>query len=254
LAPDGRALFEACCANHLEVAELLLERGANPNAGLDSSGCCLTIGEVYHGDRAKPLQQLLRRHGAYTPPYSMSAQQMKQAIRDDHEVVRDGEFPGNVMRQRDSGLLDLYLESDPTVLDCLDFGDVVTYPRSPPLVRKLLARGLDPNRPDWLGKTFLHACAEVGAWSTAAVFLSAGADINARELEFQGTPLAAAVRACGDTDPKQADRRCRMVEFLLKRGAATNLPGDEPWATPLAWATRRGYGEIAELLKQHGAT
>src|SRR6267143_2715214 len=36
LASDGRALFEACCANHLEVAELLLERGANPNAGLDS--------------------------------------------------------------------------------------------------------------------------------------------------------------------------------------------------------------------------
>jgi hypothetical protein len=25
-----------------------------------------------------------------------------------------------------------------------------------------------------------------------------------------------------------------MVEFLLKRGAATNLAGDEPWATPLA--------------------
>ena len=80
LAPDGRALFEACCANHLEVAELLLEHGANPNAGLDSSGCCLTIGEVYHGDRAKPLQQLLRRHGAYSPPYSMSALDRKSVV------------------------------------------------------------------------------------------------------------------------------------------------------------------------------
>jgi ankyrin repeat protein len=254
LASDGRALFEACCANHLEVAELLLEHGANPNAGLDSCECCLTIGGIYHGDRATPLQQLLRRHGAYTPPYSMSAQQMKQAIRDDHEVVRDGEFPGNVMRQRDAELLDRYLDSDPTVPDRLDFQDVVTYPKSPSLVRKLLARGLDPNRTDWLGKTFLHACAEIGARSAAAVFLDAGADINARELEFQGTPLAAAVRACGDGDPKQAKRRRRMVEFLLKRGAATNLPGDEPWATPLAWATRRGNGEIVELLKKHGAT
>ena len=92
LAPDGRALFEACCANHLEVAELLLEHGANPNAGLDSSGCCLTIGEVCHGDRAKPLQQLLRRHGAYTPPYVMSALQMKQAIRDDHEASATRNF------------------------------------------------------------------------------------------------------------------------------------------------------------------
>src|SRR5438132_819857 len=184
----------------------------------------------------------------------MSAQQMKQAIRDDQEVVRDGEFPGNVMRQRDAELVDLYLDSDPTVPNRLDFGDVVTDPRSPALVRKLLARGLDPNRPDWLGKTFLHACAEMGARSAAAVFLDAGADINARELEFQGTPLAAAVRACGDAYPKQAERRRRMVEFLLKRGATTNLPGDEPWATPLAWASRRGHGEIVELLKQHGAT
>jgi ankyrin repeat protein len=45
-----------------------------------------------------------------------------------------------------------------------------------------------------------------------------------------------------------------MVEFLLKRGATTNLPGDEPWATPLAWAVQHGHGEIVDLLKQHGAT
>jgi uncharacterized protein len=254
LAPHGRALFEASCANHLEVAELLLEHGADPNAGLDSSGCCLTIGEVRHGDRAKPLQQLLRRHGAYTPPYSMSALQMKQAIRDDHEVVRHEEFLGNVIRLRDAELLDLCLDSDPTVPNRLDCRDVITYPRPPALVRKLLARGLDPNRPDWLGKTFLHVCAEIGDRSTAAVLLEAGADINARDHEFQATPLAAAVRAYSDADPKHAERTRRMVEFLLKRGAATNLPDDEPWATPLAWAARHRHGEIVDLLKQHGAT
>jgi ankyrin repeat protein len=254
LASDGRALFEACCANHMEVAELLLGHGANANAGLDSSECCLTIGAVYHGERAKPLQQLLRRYGAYSPPYAMSAQQMKQAIRDGHEVVRDGEFLDNVLRQRDAGLLDLYLDFDPTVPERVDFGSVIAHASSAALVRKLLARGLDPNRTDWLGKTFLHACAENGARYVATVILDAGADINAREIEFQGTPLAAAVRACGEGDAKQADRMRRMVEFLLKRGAATNLPGDEPWATPLAWAVRHGHGEIEDLLKQHGAT
>ena len=56
----ARALFEACCGNHLEIAKLLLEHGANPNAGSDSNGCCLTIGAVYYGDQAKPLQELLR--------------------------------------------------------------------------------------------------------------------------------------------------------------------------------------------------
>lgn len=45
-----------------------------------------------------------------------------------------------------------------------------------------------------------------------------------------------------------------MVEFLLTRGAPTNLPDDEPWATPLAWAQRREHSEVAEILRQHGAT
>ena len=121
-----------------------------------------------------------------------------------------------------------------------------------------MACGLDPNRPDWLGKTFLHACAENGDRAVAQVFLDAGAAINARGLEFHETPLAAAV--CyqpwceQDNQPKLAQRRRRMVEFLLKRGAATNLPGDEPWATPLAWARKLGLADIEEVLIKHGAT
>jgi ankyrin repeat protein len=69
-APDGRPLYEACCRNHLQIAELLLKHGANPNAGMDSCECCLTIGAIYHGRNAKPLQQLLRQHGAVTPSYA----------------------------------------------------------------------------------------------------------------------------------------------------------------------------------------
>jgi ankyrin repeat protein len=45
-----------------------------------------------------------------------------------------------------------------------------------------------------------------------------------------------------------------MVELLLARGAKPNLPNDPPWATPLAWAARRGHGKIVELLKQRGAS
>jgi ankyrin repeat protein len=256
-APDGRALFGACCGNHLDVAQLLLEHGANPNAGMDSSGCCLTIAEVYHGARAKPLQQLLRSYGAYTPPYQMSVPEMKRAIRTGHEVIRDGEFLGNLMRKRNVELLELYFDADSTVPKRMTCWSGVLYPRSAALVRKLLAHGLDPNRPDWLGKTFLHACADNGDRSVAAVFLDAGADINARDLEFNETPLAAAVRCgqgCKEEDrPQLAQRRRRMVEFLLKRGAATNLPDDEPWATPLAWARKLSIPDLEALLIQHGA-
>jgi ankyrin repeat protein len=255
-APDGLALYLACAGNHLEVARLLLEHGANPNAGLDSCMHCVNITRVYHGEQAEPLEQLMRRHGAYTQPYHMTVRQMKQAIRDGHEVTRHPEFLGNMMAKRNAKLLDLYLDSDPTVVNRM--GDELSIPWSAALVRRLLARGLDPNRPDWIGKTFLHACAASGNRSAAAVFLEAGANINARGLEFNETPLAAAVRSwLGYTEqdhPKLAQRRRRVVEFLLKRGAATNLPDDEPWATPLAWARKLGLADLEEILLKHGAT
>jgi ankyrin repeat protein len=257
-APSGMALFNACCGNHVEVAQLLLEHGANPNAGSDSSGCCLTIGEVHHARQAKPLQQLLRQHGACTPPYSMSAGELKQAIRNGEEVVHHEEFLDNVLAQGDAELLDLYLDSEPGVTDRMENWSGVGYPRSSALVRNLLARGLDPNKVDWLGRTFLHACAESGDRSVAAIFLDAGADIDARDFEFRGTPLAAAIRyepSCRKEDrTKHAERRRRMVEFLLKRGAATNLPGDEPWATPLAWSRKRSLADIEAILIRYGAS
>jgi len=252
-APDGLALYLACAGNHLEVARLLLEHGANPHAGLDGCQHCVNITRVYHGDQAKPLEELLRRHGAYTQPYHMTTRQMKQAIRDRHEVTRHPEFLGNLMAKRNAKLLDLYLDSGPTAVDRM--GDELACPWSAALVRKLLARGLDPNRPNWLGKTFLHVCAASGNRSIAAVFLEAGADINARGLEFNETPLAAAVRSgLGGNEPALAQRRRRMVEFLLKRGAATKVPDDEPWATPLAWARKLGLADIEQILLKHGAT
>jgi ankyrin repeat protein len=253
-APDGLALYEACCRNRLDVAELLLKHGANPNAGVDSCECCLTICAIYHGEQARPLQELLRRHGAFTPPYRMDVEQLKQAIRDGHEVVRHEEFLGNVMAKADRQLLELYLDSDPTVVDRMQLGGSGDYPRSAALVRMLLERGLDPNRPDWSGKTMLHACAANGDRDVAAVLLDAGADINAREREFKGTPLAVAVYSCVPGQDQQVESARRMVEFLLERGAATNLPDDELWATPLAWARERGLVEIEELLQRHGTS
>lgn len=248
-SPNGAALFNACSRNHLDVAQLLLDHGANPNAGADSSGCCLTICEVCHGSRAKPLQQLLRRHGAYTPPYAMRVQELRKAIQDRHEVIHHEEFISSIMAN--AKLLDLYLDSDPTLPMSVWIG---AYPKSPELVRRLLARGLDPNSPDWLGRTFLHLCAANGDPSNAAVFINAGADINARDFEFKGTPLAAAVRSMrGTQGVEEARRRRQVVKLLLKKGAATNLPGDESWATPLPWARIRGLRDVEQMLLKHGA-
>jgi ankyrin repeat protein len=44
-----------------------------------------------------------------------------------------------------------------------------------------------------------------------------------------------------------------MVDFLLARGAKTNLADDKSWATPLAWAKTRGHAQVAEMLQRAGA-
>jgi len=250
LAPDGLALYWTCCGNHYEIAELLLKHGANANAGVDSCECCLTICRRYNGSSAAKLQRLLRRHGAVTPPYAMTTAQMKQALRNGDPVIRDEEFLARLLSRRDLELLDLLLQADTDVVKNMHAYSGVAYPRSSALLKKLLTNGLDPNRPDWLGKTFLHACAENADRTAAAIFLDAGADINARDLEYKGTPLAAAVRRFEpDADEATRERRLRMIRFLLKHGATTELPDDEPWTTPLAWAKRRGLSDIAKVLQ-----
>ena len=113
-------------------------------------------------------------------------------------------------------------------------------PGDPEYARRLMERGLDPNRPNWLGITLLHRCAAKGDIGLADVCLEFGADINAIETDSSSTPLACAIRA----DKKE------MVEWLLKKGADPKVPSDELWAVPAAWAQRRGRPDIAQLLRK----
>lgn len=63
---------------------------------------------------------------------------------------------------------------------------------------------------------------------------------NARDEDHCSTPLGWVAKF----------GKLRMVEFLLSRGAFPNDPEDPPWATPLAWAIRRGHSQIANLLRR----
>ena len=246
-APQGLALFEACRGNHVEIAELLLERGADPNAGMDSSGCCLTICEVYHGERARPLQELLRKHGAVTPDYALDESEIRQLLADANPSIPRDEILARILELNRQELFDLYIETTTASAPVMLSSD--TSHLRPETAKELLAKGLDPNSPDWLGKTFLHSAAERADRDLAEVFLDAGADINAREVEHQGTPLAAAVRAAIAGDgPEFHAKSYRMIEWLLQRGAAIHLPDDKPWATPLAWARKSGRDDLTKLL------
>ena len=106
------------------------------------------------------------------------------------------------------------------------------------LLAKLLDHGLDPNRPNWIGRTFLHVAAEKGSIEVAEALLEAGADFEVLELEHGGTPLATAAR----------EGQVEMVGFLLKKGADPATPPESPWATANAWAKRKQDENILSLL------
>jgi ankyrin repeat protein len=101
---------------------------------------------------------------------------------------------------------------------------------------------MNPNHMNWRRFTLLHDMAFTGDIHKARLLLDHGADINAIDDEYQSTPLAYAAHW-----GKQ-----EMVRLLLERGADPNKSG-APWATPLAWARKKGHAEIETDLERAGA-
>jgi len=240
-APRGRALFESCAGNHLEAANMLLEWGADANAGVDSSGTCLTIVEARHGDQAGPMQELLREYGALMPAFAMDDEALENAMREGAAVVEHEEFLHEVMGRDSPKLYRVLLEIVADLGDRLRLTDIWggNYPSNPDSIRTLVEHGLDLHRANWIGRTFLHGCAEKGDVEAARTFLELGADIDAIELAEGGTPLAAAARK----------GQVEMVRFLLDTGADPTVPVDSRWAQPLYCAEQEGHAEVVAILK-----
>lgn len=107
----------------------------------------------------------------------------------------------------------------------------------------MLKTGMNPNVMSWHQVTILHDMAQKGDIQKAELLMKHGAEVNFVDEEYQSTPLGMAVR-WGHVE---------MVKYLLARGADPNKAG-APWATPLAWAAKKGRNEIEKLLRDGGAT
>jgi uncharacterized protein len=106
----------------------------------------------------------------------------------------------------------------------------------------MLAKGMSPDTKSWHHVTILHDMAQKGNIAKAELLIKYGADINPVDEEYLSTPLAMAVR-WGHVD---------MVDYLLKQDADPNK-ADASWSTPLAWARKKGFAEIEDLLVKAGA-
>lgn len=105
----------------------------------------------------------------------------------------------------------------------------------------LLEKGMNPDHMTWHHVTLLHDMAQKGDIQKAGLLIKHGAAINPIEEEYQSTPLGMAAR-WGHSE---------MVEFLIDHGADPNKSG-AIWATPLAWAKKKGYPAIEEILRKAG--
>lgn len=106
----------------------------------------------------------------------------------------------------------------------------------------MMEKGMNPNTMSWQHVTILHDMAQKGNLYKAELLIKYGADINPTDEEYQSTPLGMAARW----------GHHKMVKYLLEQGADPNKAG-APWATPLVWATKKGFTEIEETLTKAGA-
>jgi ankyrin repeat protein len=231
-APWGGSLITAINAKQFEIAKLLLEHGANPNQEGESSGNCISMAKFVGAPR--DIQDLIASYGGVIGADMADVETLAAMLHANPNLSVSE-------RLDDPQIMQLILRYQPDLLtrrpDPTPWWSLAT-PKTPEFARWLMQRGLDPNRPNWLGITLLHRCAAKGDIANAEVCLEFGADLNVTETDSSSTPLACAART----------GKREMVEWLLAKGADPKTPADEPWAWPLEWAKRRGHGEIVNLL------
>jgi ankyrin repeat protein len=246
-APRGGALWSAVYHKRREMARVLVEHGADPNAMVESSGT-----PIGHARKEPELFALLRAHGGRDQPTDRERLQqliddndsagVDRWLRDHPSLVSDDAAywsEGLLAGPSNGGnhaMLELLIRHGARVPKVSKWGRFY-YFKHTDTAAFLLEHGMDPNHMNWHYTTLLHHVAADGDLPKARLLLDHGAHIDAIDEEYRSTPLGMAARW----------GRREMATFLLERGADPDLAGD-PWATPLAWARKKGHRDLETLF------
>jgi ankyrin repeat protein len=214
-APRGGALWTAVYHRRREMARVLVEHGADPNAMVESSGT-----PMMHALEAAEL--LLKQNPSL--------------IADESAFWDEGILAGPA-HDANHAMLELLIRHGARVPKVSKWGRFY-YFKHTDTAALLLKHGMDPDHMNWHYTTLLHHVAADGDIPKARLLLDYGATIDAIDEEYRSTPLGMAARW----------GRREMVAFLLERGADPTAAGDA-WATPLAWATKKGHADVEGDLR-----
>jgi len=253
----GTPLYYAALANQRDMAELLLDRGADPNANVYASGWPLRNAWNHEDGLVKAL--LLAR-GAKPQPYMVAeahdVSEAKRLLDADMSEDLAQELAWSAGDHGCPAIVELALARLQWPLDDPRWHWILIQPiRGATEDRPsreghfaslavLLRHGVDVNVARY-GQTALHFAAgyrgkvsDEDRGRFASMLVDHGADLLMRDVLLKSTPLGWACRW----------GRKKMVEVLIDRGAAVEEPGAEPWATPKAWAVKMGREEIVAML------
>lgn len=259
----GMPLWYAALADNLAIAKLLLDHGADPNANVYASGWPLR-NAWNHPDES--VKKLLLERGAKPQPYMVAeTHDLEEARRlfaenPSEELARELAWAAadhGCPEIVELALLHLnWPPKDPRWHWVLiqpirgAGGSSAANGGHFKSMEALLGHGVDPNISRF-GQTALHFAAARHCGLSgddrarfASMLIDHGADLSLRDDLLQSTPLGWACRW----------GRKELVELLLLRGAPVHEVGNEPWTTPIAWATRMHHDAIFTLLSHHAET
>jgi ankyrin repeat protein len=276
---QGYPLWFCAALGKREMAEMLLERGANPNVHVDSSGSAVYSA---YSHKQWEMVELLRRNGGVVSADTAATYRQtdiaRQMLADDargvlpREISPDRPLAEELLRFGASGgdpeIVRMALERIDWPREDLRWFRCLTAPLSfwhhiPWLYagnreferrtyiecfRRILDR-CESNLIAGFGRTPLHEVAAMGEHVTeeeaapfALALLKAGAKTDLRDDILKSTPLGWACRW----------GRLSVAKALLEHGADPLEADAEPWARPRVWAEKKGHSGILALLSEHG--
>jgi ankyrin repeat protein len=273
---QGYPLWNCAALGRRKMAELLLDRGANPNVHVDSSGS--PVHSAYSHKQWDMVELLRSRGGLVTGDtaalYRQTDLARQMLVDDELGVLPKGLKPADkplaeeLLRfAADGGASEIvrislghidWSRDDPRWFRMLQsplsfwhhipwlYAGNKDFDREGYLACfRLILQACDVNVTGSFGRTILHEIAAMGDWITddevvafGRASLDAGARVDRRDEILKSTPLGWACRW----------GRTQLVKLLIERGADPDENDGEPWARPRSWALKMGHDEILSAL------